>query len=160
MKTTLAAARAKGFTLIELMITVAIIGILAAIALPSYNDYVLRSKIPEATSALAAKQVQMEQYFQDNRSYLNAAGLCGLPVDNTVYNSFTFSCDQPASPAATATTYTITATGIAGRTMAAFSYTINQTGAKTTVFTAAAPAGWGPASPINNCWVTSKGGVC
>jgi prepilin-type N-terminal cleavage/methylation domain-containing protein len=53
----------KGFTLIELMIVVAVVGILTAIAVPSYTNYVIRGKIPEATSQLASKRVQMEQFF-------------------------------------------------------------------------------------------------
>lgn len=57
-----------GFTLIEVMIAVAVVAILAAPALPSYRDYVTRGNIPEATSRLLTKQVQMEQWFQDNRT--------------------------------------------------------------------------------------------
>ena len=56
----------KGFTLIELMIVVAIIGILASIAIPQYSDYVKRGKAAEATSNLATLRIKMEQCFQDN----------------------------------------------------------------------------------------------
>ena len=136
----------RGFTLIELLVAMAVLGILTAIALPSYSYYVIRSHIPEATSALATKQVQMEQWFQDNKSYLNGAA-CGLPVDNTAYKYFTFGCT------ATATTYTITATGTGG--MATFVYTIDQLGNKNTT---SVPTGW--ALPATSCWVTAKGGVC
>jgi type IV pilus assembly protein PilE len=136
-----------GFTLIELMITVAIIGILAAVALPSYRDYVTRGRIPEATSALAIKRVRLEQYYQDNKTYVNAPD-CN--ADSTTSQYFTFSCPGGA----TAVGYTLQADGVGA--MAGFSYTLDQTNAKTT---AAVPSGWSlPA--INNCWVTRKGGVC
>src|SRR5690606_1858627 len=59
----------RGFTLIELMITVAIIAILAAVAVPSYQDYVRRGKVTEATATLAQFRIKMEQYFQDNQTY-------------------------------------------------------------------------------------------
>ena len=52
---------ARGFTLIELMITVAVIAVLSAIALPSYTDYVTRSKLAEAYAHLADLRVKMEQ---------------------------------------------------------------------------------------------------
>src|SRR5688572_17819740 len=61
--------RSQGFTLIEVMITVAIIGILAAVALPSYRDYVLRGQVVDATSGLAAMRADMERHYQDNRTY-------------------------------------------------------------------------------------------
>src|SRR5258708_6947981 len=62
-------ARGAGFTLIEVMIVVAIVGVLAAIALPNYSDYVKRSKIIEATSVLSDLRVRYEQFFLDNRTY-------------------------------------------------------------------------------------------
>jgi type IV pilus assembly protein PilE len=61
--------RSRGFTLIELMITVVVIGILAAVAYPSYTDYIRRGKISQATSELSAMRVRLEQYYQDNRNY-------------------------------------------------------------------------------------------
>ena len=60
---------ASGFTLIEVMITVAIVAILGSIALPAYFDYVRRGQLPEAFSNLADYRVKMEQYYQDNRNY-------------------------------------------------------------------------------------------
>ncbi len=59
----------SGFTRIELMMTVAIIGILAAIALPSYTADVQRGRVTEAVAGLAAMRAKMEPYFQDNRAY-------------------------------------------------------------------------------------------
>lgn len=63
----------RGFTLIEIMIVVAIIGALAAIAIPMYNDYVVKARINEAVGGLSDLRVKMEQFFQDNRTY---AGAC------------------------------------------------------------------------------------
>lgn len=139
---------AKGFTLVELMIVVAIVGILSIVALPAYTDYIMRGKIPDATSNLAATRVQMEQYFQDNRNYGTAPGACGVTMPTSSY--FTFSCTGTGTPL---TTYTITATGTGS--MAGFTYTITETNTKATP---AAPAGWGPTS--TTCWITKKGGAC
>ncbi|GAB3231861.1 pilin [Psychrobacter pacificensis] len=53
----------KGFTLIELMIVIAIIGILAAIAIPAYTDYTARAKITEAVAALASAKTSVSEYY-------------------------------------------------------------------------------------------------
>lgn len=131
-----------GFTLIELIIVVAVIGILASIAIPSYHDYIKRGKAAEATSNLATLRVKMEQHFQDNRTYEN--GPCE-PVTGAQY--FTYSCS--VTPSATA--YTLKATGIAAQGMADFEFTLDQSNAKTSKFDGTVGA---------SCWLTKKGGTC
>ena len=69
--------RSLGFTLLEVLITVVIVGILAAIALPSYEYFVTRSRIVEATTALGDMRSQMEKFFMDNRTY-DSAGKCAI----------------------------------------------------------------------------------
>lgn len=146
----------KGFSLIELMIVVVIIGILASVALPAYQDYVTRSKITDATSNLANKRIRMEQWFQDNRTYLNAdaAGTNPCSPDTTSSRYFTFSCLIPAS----GVSYTIQAAGgnasTGDQSMSGFTYTIDQNNAKATTIT---HSGW-TGNPT--CWVTHKGGSC
>lgn len=139
----------KGFTLVELMIVVAIIGILATVAMPAYTDYVTRGKLAEAQTELASTRVKLEQYFQDNRTYTGACAaetVAPLPIGKY----FTYACALSPS------TFTVTATGITAQGTGGFSYTINQDNTKTT---ASVPTGWSLPSP-NTCWVTKKGGVC
>jgi type IV pilus assembly protein PilE len=150
----------QGFTLIELMVVVFIIGILAAIALPNYTDYVIRGKITDATSALSAKRVQMEQYYQDRRTYVTsvAAPAPSCVVDDTTTSRyFDFTCKAPDGAPATDISYTIAATGKGS--MAGFTYTINQSNVKTSTITAPAPEGWkGSSQPA--CWITKVMGKC
>lgn len=138
-----------GFTLIELMIVVTIIGILASIAIPSYQEFVQRGKISEATSQLATMAVKLEQYFQDNRTYVGAcaAGTAAPLPTGTEY--FNYACTT-----LTSSTFTVQATGIAAKGMGGFVYTIAPNNAKATT---GVPAGW---TSNANCWVTRKDGSC
>lgn len=133
----------NGFTLIELMVTVAIVGILASIAVPAYRDYVLKAQLTEGISAMSGMKVKMEQYFQDNRTYVGACAAGTLAPLPSGLKNFTLSCSNLGVD-----TYTITATG------SGFTYTVDETNAKSTTD---APDGW----PTNGaCWVTSKNGDC
>lgn len=142
----------RGFTLIELMIVVVVVSILAAIALPSYRDYIIRGKIPDATSNLATKRVQQEQFFQDNRTYFGGTG-CAFETTTSKYFNFDCLGTNTGGVAATPTTYVIEAIG--KDSMAGFTYSIDQNNNKVTNVV---PSGWGTA-PIA-CWVTKKGGAC
>ncbi|NJR72088.1 MAG: prepilin-type N-terminal cleavage/methylation domain-containing protein [Gammaproteobacteria bacterium] len=141
-----------GFTLIEILIVVAIIGILAAVAVPQYTSYVKRSQITEATSGLSEMRLKMEQYFQDNRAYDATPAACGAAGSSVapapVGKYFTFTC-----PTLTANTYRVLATGTGA--MAGFSYSINHNNVRVTESLA---SGWGTA-PVN-CWVTAKNAGC
>ncbi len=138
---------ADGFTVIEVMIVVAIVAILAAIALPNYADYVRRGKIIEATSALSDLRTRYEQYFLDNRTYVGGC-LVIKPIVNTA-RAFDIDCGGES-----ASTYTGTATGKAGEGMVEFTYTINQANAKSSTITA---TGW---SGSGTCWAVRKDGSC
>ena len=136
----------RGFTLIEVMIVVAIIGILSMVALPAYNDYITRGRIPEATSNLSTKAVRMEQAFQDGRSYQSAANVCAIGAsDTTSSRFFDFNCTTTS-----ASLFRISAVGKGA--MTGFTFTIDQGNTRAT---SAAPTGW---STNTSCWITSKRG--
>jgi type IV pilus assembly protein PilE len=137
-----------GFTLLEVMIVVAIVATLAAIALPSYAAYVQRSRILDAVTRLSDARSRLEDYFLDERVYVDAEGRCGVLPTVTATDAFLVQCE------ATATTFTITATGIAARGMTGFVYTIDQSGTKGTV---SVPRGW---SRTADCWTIRQDGFC
>jgi len=159
--------RQAGFTLIELMITMVVLAILSAIAIPSYIDYVRRGKIPEATSNLQAMKTKMEQYFQDNRTY-PVNGCAQAPTAPTagqiqvpLLQHFTITCN----PAPTANTYTIVASGgvadpAGDQSMTGIVFTIDQSNNRTTTVTSGTSMGKAGYTGAANCWVTRKGGVC
>ena len=146
------ARAAGGFTLIEVMITVAIVGILAMVALPNYRTYVLRGQLANATNGLATLRAQMERHFQDNRTYATS-GTFTTPCASTdastrTFGSFVVSCS--GTPSATA--FTLQAVGSA--TTSGFTFTITEADVRAT---SAAPSGW------NTCtskWLLKKGEVC
>jgi type IV pilus assembly protein PilE len=142
---------AKGFTLIEILMVVALIGILAAIAIPAYGNYVIRGKLVDASTQLSDARIKLEQFFQDNRTYVGGT----LPAA-TKY--FTFGWD-PLKPT-TQTTYRAVASSKANQGLGAagdYQYTIDETNSKVTVkFAGVALNQVAPAT----CWIMKKGDTC
>ena len=120
----------RGFTLIELMVAVAIVGILAAIAFPSYGSYVRKSKRATAQAALVDMASKQQAYLLDRRAYSTALADIGFAAPQEVVNAYTFTvvADNAASPMQ----FTATATPIGAQTaQGELSLTINQAGART-----------------------------
>jgi type IV pilus assembly protein PilE len=138
---------ANGFTLVEILIVVALIGILASIAIPAYGDYVTRGKLVDATAQLSNARIQLEQYYQDNRNYGSTSSVCGVAVPTTPSKYFTFSCNWGTG--GTNQSYLVTATAVISSKN--FKYTIDQSNAKTST------TGWGNGT---TCWIMSKGSTC
>ncbi len=139
----------RGFTLIEMMVVMAIMGILVAIALPLYSDHLLKSKLAEGHSALMDWRLRQEQYFQDNRTYVSAGTTCGAAAPTSV-KYWDFSCTGDAN------TYVATATSkdIVGGAAGDYTYTINENNVRTTTkFT-------GASGLPKSCWISSKTGTC
>lgn len=147
-------ASAQGFTLIEVMITVAIVAILAAVALPQYRDYVTRSRLADASTGLSTVRAQMERYFQDNRTYGDTGNFvspCNNPNASALtFGSFVISCQgQPD-----ATTFVLQAQGTGSAS--GFAYTINQQDVRGTT---SLPPDWG-SGQCSTKWIMKKGDTC
>lgn len=131
-----------GFTLIELMITIAIVAILVAAALPSYQSYIRRGQLQEGFSQMSSFQLKMEQYYQDNRFYqdLNTSSECPTAlVASLTSRHFTFNCTltNPQS-------YSLQATG--RNTTLGYDYSIDQASNRKTLKFAGAERN------ALNCW--------
>jgi len=142
----------RGFTLIEIMITVAIVAVLAAIALPNYRDYVLRGQLTDAQNGLAVMRANMERFYQDNRTYASVGSFtspCMVAAANRVVGSFQLRCN----PDPTATAFTLEAVG-SGPTNG-FTFKVDQQNQRSTTVTGV--TGWNSCA---NDWVTKKGQTC
>jgi type IV pilus assembly protein PilE len=138
----------QGFSLIEVMIVVAIMGILTAYAYPAYNDYSARGRISEGITLLTNLRLQTEQDYQDSRDYSAATSPCVLAAPT--HKNFSFSCTSNA------TTYTWTATNKAGVGLgdtSSYVYKVDQDGSKTTTT-------YPGESSTLNCWKISKSTSC
>lgn len=91
----------KGFTLIELMIVVAIIGILAAIALPAYQDYTTRAQVTEALSLAQAARIGVTETFQSTGSFPTSNEAAGVPGANDISGPYVNSVTVGAGGAIT-----------------------------------------------------------
>jgi type IV pilus assembly protein PilE len=121
----------RGFTLVELMITTAIIGILAAIAYPSYTQYVIRANRADAAALLIESAQYMERYFTTNNTYVGATLVSGVSPRAATGGNIKYNITFSVAP--TATVYTLSAAptnGQAGDTTCG-TLTLSQTGAQT-----------------------------
>ena len=134
-----------GFTLIELMVTVAVIAILAAIAFPSYQDFILRSRRAEGKSVLLSTQQLVERGYTYLNSYASAVtsvvGASGVMSEHSYY--------LVTSASATATTYTLQSTPQGNQANdKCKTLTITQTGVKDVAPTASV----NPTLTRADCW--------
>lgn len=130
------ASGVRGFTLIELLVVMVIAGILAAIAIPNYSEYVVRSNRSAAQSFIADVASRQAQFFLDRRTYATTVAALNLPVPAEVASRYDFAIDVQAGPPLT---YTVTATPTGAQAKdRCGALTINQAGNKT----AAGPRCW------------------
>lgn len=138
----------RGFTLVEIMIVVAIVGILATVAVPMYTSYMARGKLVDAQSTLTTARVALEQYYQDNRTYVNTATKTSPCPAATTY--FTYTCAPQANY------FLITASSAANQGLGAagsYVYTIDSSNAKATTKFAGSTSS-------ATCWITKTGQSC
>lgn len=129
--------RAKGFTLIELMMAVVVIGILVAVAMPSYQDYVRRGHRTAAQAFLMDVAQRQQQYFMDNRGFTDATATLGMTTPTDVASRYTIAIVLDAGPPAS---FSVSAAPVGAQTQdTCGTLTLTSAGAKTS-------------SSGSNCW--------
>ena len=109
-------AKARGFSIIEVMIAVAIVGILAAIAIPSYNGQLRKARRADAAAFLTQVSQKQQQYLMDARTYaLGATALTTLNLTPPATVSDWYAVTVTPAAATSPPSFTVTATPIAGK---------------------------------------------
>lgn len=152
----------NGFTLIELMIVVAVVGILTTIAYPAYTSYIQRGRVGEAFAELGTLRQQLEQYYQDHRDYGSSATSCGgtttpIPSSTTPAGTqyFSYTCNWTVGSGdinnGSNQAFLATATGRSDQGMSGYTYTMDYSGNKQTT---AYP---GASNLPRPCWLLKSG---
>lgn len=134
----------SGYTLVEVMVAVAIVAIISSVAVPAYTGYVKRGRLTEAFTGLGAGQTAAEQFWANYRNYDGFKDSKSFPKNG---QNFEFSLSD-AGP----TGYTLIAKGKG--MVEGFTYTIDQDGTRKTT---AVPTGF---TTSDSCWIDREGGKC
>lgn len=102
----------KGFTLIELMIVIAIVGILAAVALPAYQDYTARAQMSEALTLAEGQKAAVVEYYSDNGTFPNANASAGIAAASTIKGKYVKSVEVKGDATSATITSTMNSTGV------------------------------------------------
>lgn len=95
----------KGFTLIELMIVVAIIGILAAVAIPAYQDYTIRAQVSEGLSLASGAKTALAEFYNQKGTFPTANPSAGLASSASITGTYVTDVDAGGTPGVIAVTY-------------------------------------------------------
>lgn len=126
-----AAVKSQGFTLIEIVIALAIIALLTAVAYPSYNQYTERSKLGGAVTTLANLRLEMQQVYLDSRSYLKEGTTDECAVADQSDDNFTFTCSSDDAKSFSFTATNKAAVGLGSAE--SYTFSIDQAGRQKTL---------------------------